>query len=263
MTWRLLGPFGGLEDCEKVVVFANTGREKKETLDFVNECDKKLGFKVVWVESITHHNQRKSSTHRVVSFDNASRVGEPFEDMIRKYGIPNKSFPHCTRELKTNPIHSYVKNELGWDEYTTAIGIRSDEIDRINPKNIRDKNYWYPLADWKITKQFVNEFWDSDAYDFTLNLKDYEGNCDFCWKKTRTKLKKISLENPNVIVWWKYIELKYGHFIPKGRDTNNVSLPIVFGRGNLSIDQIISNEEKDDTPDLLNDYCEESCEPFN
>lgn len=255
MTWLLLQ---NNDFSEKVVVFANTGKEKEETLEFVDKCDKVLGFNVVWVEAVVHHGIRKGTTHKVVTFETASMIGSPFEAVIQKYGIPNTAFPHCTRELKQNPIKSYAKNQLGWGSYTTAIGIRADEIDRINPDNIRNKKYWYPLADMGITQNNVNDFWKNNDFGFTLNLKAYEGNCDFCWKKTAAKLKKIASENPGVTKWWAEMEKKYGHIAKK----EGVELPIVFGRQKLSIEQIILQSEEN-LPDLFNNYCGESCEPFN
>lgn len=263
MTWRLLQPFNDRYDWEKVVVFANTGKEKEETLEFVNECDKKLGFNVVWVETDVHFGRRKGSTHKVVSFETAARNGQPFEAVIKKYGIPNQSFPHCTRELKTNPIHSYIKNELGWTTYCTAIGIRADEIDRINPDNVRNKNFWYPLADWGINSKIVNDFWASGALGFTLNILPHQGNCDFCWKKTQSKLQLIYKENPEVANWWKKMEDKYGQYMPATRKADKFKPPFVFGRQNLSINQIIGTDPED-IPDDINDFgCKETCEPFN
>ena len=41
---------------EMIVCFANTGKEREETLEFVDKCDKKFGFNVVWIESIKDNN---------------------------------------------------------------------------------------------------------------------------------------------------------------------------------------------------------------
>src|SRR4051812_21794137 len=90
------------DDFIKIVLFANTGKERNETLDFVNECDHRWNFGTVWIESVVHHDERKGSTHKIVTYETASRQGQPFEDVILKYGIPNAAFPHCTRELKLN-----------------------------------------------------------------------------------------------------------------------------------------------------------------
>lgn len=45
MTYSLLEQFKDWYDIQ--VVFANTGEENEATLDFVNRCDKELGFNVV------------------------------------------------------------------------------------------------------------------------------------------------------------------------------------------------------------------------
>lgn len=95
------------EEYDIKVVFANTGEEHVKTLEFVHVCDQAFGFGTVWIEAI-QRERGKSSGHRIVTFETASRNGEPFEAMIGKYGIPNTSFPHCTRELKLNPIKSYL-----------------------------------------------------------------------------------------------------------------------------------------------------------
>jgi len=39
----------------------------------------------------------------LVTFETASRNGEPFEEMIQKYGITNMQSPQCTRNLKGLP----------------------------------------------------------------------------------------------------------------------------------------------------------------
>lgn len=79
---------------EIVVVFANTGKEREETLQFVNECDKRFNFNTVWVEAVVNPEKRKATTFKVVSFKSASRNGEPFENVIKNMEFPMLSF--CT-----------------------------------------------------------------------------------------------------------------------------------------------------------------------
>src|SRR3990167_6661723 len=87
MTQWLLKEFKGWK--EMIVVFANTGEENEKTLEFVNKCDKELGFNTVWVEAITNSIHGQGIKAKIVTFETASRNGEPFEQMIAKHGIPN------------------------------------------------------------------------------------------------------------------------------------------------------------------------------
>jgi len=128
-----------------IVVFANTGLEHPKTLEFVNNCDKHFGFGTVWVEGVVHYGQRKASTHKIVTFETASRKGEVFEAYIKKYGIPNAAFPQCTRELKLYPMQSYLRSlGINHKHIPTAIGIRSDEKRRVS-KSAEVDNIIYPL----------------------------------------------------------------------------------------------------------------------
>ena len=78
--------------------------------------------------------------YRVVTFETAARNGEPFEAMIQKHGIPNVSFPHCTRELKRRVLEAWVRvNKL--QAWKVAIGIRADEAGRIKS----EPKFVYPL----------------------------------------------------------------------------------------------------------------------
>lgn len=192
---------------ELVFIFANTGKERAETLDFVNECDRRWGLGVTWLE---YDLFEYKSTFKVVDYMSASRNGEPFEKMISKYGLPNKSAPHCTRELKVQTITRYLRSiGLKKGKYETAIGIRADEAHRINWQKAAQEGFVYPLAtDFITTKDFIRNWWDRQ--DFDLQLKDYEGNCDMCWKKSDRKLLTMILENPHLLDWWNEMEIKYG-----------------------------------------------------
>ena len=211
------------KEYNMIFVFANTGDEEERTLEFVNQCSVNWGIDIVWVEAVVHKDKRKASTHKIVNFKNASRNREPFIDVIDKYGIPNQNFLHCNREMKLNPIKSYVKS-LGWNNYETAVGIRVDEIDRIN-KNRKKLKLIYPLVNIKpTTKQEISYWWSKQ--NFRLNLESYKTNCRTCWKKSDKVLAKIYKDNPEYFNFNEEMENKYGcgkyTFFRNGRSTKEL-----------------------------------------
>lgn len=200
---------------EIVTIFANTGREHEKTLEFVQRCSDHHGWNVVWVEAVVHPEEGVGTTHRIVDFNSADREGRPFEDVIRKYGLPGPGCPHCTRELKDRPISSYLRS-IGWTprSRSLAIGIRADEVDRISPGSLA-RGFTYPLADWGVTKFDVLKFWASQP--FTLEIPEHEGNCRECWKKSLRKHLTMARSSPEVFDFPARMEAKYaGH--PKGAD---------------------------------------------
>lgn len=206
-----------------IFVFANTGDEEEETLIFIDKCSKEWNINIIWVEAIVHHNNRIASTHKIVDFKTASRNREPFKEIIKKYGIPNQNFLHCNREMKLNPIKSYIKS-IGWNNYKTALGIRIDEIDRIN-KNRKELNLIYPLISEKpTTKQEISYWWSKN--NFRLNIESYKSNCRTCWKKSDIVLSKIYKDNPNYFDFNKEMEKLYGQdkykFFRGGRNTDEL-----------------------------------------
>ena len=62
-----------------------------------------------------------------MTFETASRNGEPFEQIIQKRKmLPNVRSRFCTSELKIRTVRRYVQG-LGWGEWQNMIGIRGDE----------------------------------------------------------------------------------------------------------------------------------------
>lgn len=228
---------------EIVCLFANTGQENEETLEFVQRCDEAFGLNVVWVEAAPDPRYRKPTRHRVVDFASASREGEPFEAVIRKYGIPNKSYPHCTRELKLNPMRSYLRS-IGWAKgtYTTAVGIRADEVDRLSATAARH-GIWYPLVQHReVTKPDINAWWATQP--FRLNLRGYQGNCRWCWKKSFRKHYTLLWEDPSAYDFPERMEAQYpvaGHnidgtprvFFREGTDTRQLREDAAAARGRV------------------------------
>jgi hypothetical protein len=229
MTRQVLTRLAHLWD-EIVTVFANTGEENEETLEFVRQCDEVFGFNTVWVEAVVNPEKRAGTKHKVVNFETASRHGEPFEAVIAKYGIPNMKHPHCTRELKQRAIESYAAS-LGWGkDYVTAIGIRPDELRRVNPK-ATERKIVYPLVDWFYAdKQDVNDWWDEQP--FNLRLQEHQGNCKWCWKKSFIKHGLLLKENAANYNFPARMEAEYGYVGPDQEPDE--AFPRTFFRGNLS-----------------------------
>jgi len=235
----------------KVIVFANTGQEHPETYAFIKNFISKYNVNIKTVE-IDLENK-----YKLVSFNTMKRDGSLFEKMVQKYGIPNQGFPHCTRELKTRPMKAFVRDYFGTTKYHTAIGIRSDEVDRI-PENYRKMRYIYPLADLGITKKDIDTFWDNQS--FKLNIPNYLGNCVWCWKKTMSKHKAIALEYPHWYDVPRFLEKKYriNKIESQKKRYGNVQ---TFFRKRLSALDILKGVkiEKDEGFNS----CQESCEAFN
>jgi hypothetical protein len=182
-------------------LYANTGKERPETIEFLNRLDTHFNLGIVWLEAKVNPTKGKGTTYKIVDYDTCSKNGEPFTDVIDKYGLPSKLFRHCTRELKEQPIHKYAKEIFGKD-YLTAMGIRADEKHRLAQK----KNYIYPLAEMNVDKKFINDWWKRQP--FNLQLHEHEGNCDFCFLKSKRKRVQLLSEGLNVD-WWNDIEKKY------------------------------------------------------
>ena len=251
-------------------VFANTGLEHEKTLEFVEKITDYHQIKVHWVEAIINPG-RKSASHKLVDFVTASRKGEPFEAAIQKYGIPNMSFPHCSRTLKKEAIESFAKNHLGWKDNYFAIGIRADEWDRASA-TAKKQRLIYPLID-EITKSMINQYWDK--MPFRLQIPGYIGNCTACWKKSDRKLIQVGIEEPQAFDFFREMEYKYENFVPPSQEKGR-STPIRFyrhhrkaddfaladrSRHQQPLDERLKGLEKLPLIDLINS-CSESCEAF-
>ena len=188
------------------VVFANTGKERKETLDFIHQCSVQWAIDIHWIEYNPQKEHGKKNWFKIVDYKTASRNGEPFEKFINKERIPNAAYPNCSGRLKVLPIHNFIKHEIGWENYKTAIGIRFDEKRRVNWDKAKKENLVYPLiTDFPVNEEFIREWWNNQSFD--LDLKDYEGNCDLCWKKSDRKLITLIREGAD-IEWWQRMESK-------------------------------------------------------
>jgi 3'-phosphoadenosine 5'-phosphosulfate sulfotransferase (PAPS reductase)/FAD synthetase len=222
MLRQILDAHGGTLPDDVVVAFANTGKEREETLRFVHECGSRWGVHIHWLEWRARSGP-KAGRYEVVGFNSASRQGEPFAGLIasKKY-TPNSMMRFCTIELKIRVMRDFCQDALGWKNWVNVIGLRHDEGHRVLKslaRNDSGKEPWrnaMPMAAAKHTVRDVKAFWD--AQDFDLGLKHYEGNCDLCFLKGRGKLKAIIREQPGAADWWSAQEVA-----GKGRFTTEYS----------------------------------------
>jgi 3'-phosphoadenosine 5'-phosphosulfate sulfotransferase (PAPS reductase)/FAD synthetase len=207
MLWLVLQANNGLPK-DAIVCFANTGKEEEATLKFVNDCSVNWNVPIVWLEF--RDNEQK---FEVVSYETASRSGEPFETLIRKRKfLPNPVARFCTVELKVRTIHRYLKS-IGIDSAINMIGIRADEQRRLVKVKNNDygKNWekYAPLGLAGVTKHTVGDFWKAQSFDLELfnnNGVAMHGNCDLCFLKAGNQVQTLIAEKPERAIWWAKME---------------------------------------------------------
>jgi hypothetical protein len=176
--------------------------------------DELLSLNLTWVEAVPSE-YRGPTRHKIVTYITASRNGEPFEKAIRKYGVPSLHAKHCTRELKIKAIDSYGREFFGGQLYRTAIGIRTDETQRISLTAPAERGVIYPLIDtWPTTKQDVLAYWEGNPIDLTI--PEYLGNCRGCFHKSEKKLMASRHADPNTFEFFAAMERKYPGAGPDG-----------------------------------------------
>lgn len=234
-----------------IYVFLNTGKEDEKTLQFVNRCDYEWNLNVIWLEAFVNKEKGKGTTYKIVDFETASRNGEPFEEMLKKYPLPNNMASNCTRELKNRPIDSYLRDNYKNYRLIRIIGIRADESHR-KSIHAESENIIYPLCDEvPFNERMVREFWSKQKFD--LGLKDYEGNCDLCFKKSLKKRLTIIKENPKKAEWWLEMEKKY----------SSEEIPRFDLRTNKSIEQLIEMSKQPFTKAQdLHELSQQQCDLF-
>jgi 3'-phosphoadenosine 5'-phosphosulfate sulfotransferase (PAPS reductase)/FAD synthetase len=238
MLHRILQAYDGELPDGVVVQFSNTGKERPETLRFVHECGARWGVEIHWLEWRPRPaDVGKRETFKVwlaadparaalvcdegfaeVGLNSASRCGEPFLALIamRQYA-PNAVTRFCSVVLKVNTMKRFAQQRLGWKHWVNVVGLRHDEGHRIfkilarNDANKEPFKAIAPLGTAKITKRDVLAFWWGEGrhFDtrqapqgFDLDLRDYEGNCDLCFLKSRAKKVTIIREHPETVAWW-------------------------------------------------------------
>jgi 3'-phosphoadenosine 5'-phosphosulfate sulfotransferase (PAPS reductase)/FAD synthetase len=240
MLYRILEAHQMSLPKEAIVCFANTGKEDEATLRFVDRCSKEWGVDIHWVE----YRDADPAFERV-TFETASRNGEPFEAIIRKRRyLPNPVTRFCTAELKVRTINKYLKS-LGWTDHNENmdwVGMRADEQRRA--AKIADKSR-IPLVTAGVTKETVGEFWKLQSFDLELpniNGVTYHGNCDLCFLKGGSQVLSLIAEKPERAIWWAKMEKEVQDL---HQDYNSRGAVFRFDRANYAQMSKFANEQTD------------------
>lgn len=205
MLRLLLDAHGGRLPFDCLVTFANTGKEREETLVFVEECSQRWGVRIVWLE-YRHHEQGAPRTSRFeeVTFRTASRKGEPFDAIIRQRGmVPRPMIRFCTEILKVRVMRDYALTRFAGGRWNRILGLRADE--GIRAGGAEDSGHEFgdvklPLFYAGVREPDVRAFWRKQPFD--LGLESYEGNCDLCMLKSQSKRVRIMADRPDLAEWW-------------------------------------------------------------
>jgi 3'-phosphoadenosine 5'-phosphosulfate sulfotransferase (PAPS reductase)/FAD synthetase len=232
MLWRVLQSNNGLPD-EAIVCFANTGKEEEATLKFVKDCQDNWNVPITWLEY-----QVEDPKFKVVSFDTASRNGEPFEALIiKKNYLPNTVARFCTQELKVLTIDRYMKS-IGYKEYLTMVGVRADEPRRVT-KIRQQEDKFCPLSDAGIIESMVWDFWTKNTFDLELPKVSGASNCDLCFLKGTGILMGLINQKPERAVWWAKMEDLVGATFRSDRPTYKQMSKYTADQSNLFVDESV------------------------
>ena len=217
MLRQVLAAHGGTLPARAAAVFANTGREREETLRFVHELGERW-CPITWVEFDHDEAGAKGRKYlaRVVDFATASRNGEPFDAMLRVSWLPSMTKRICTNTLKVETIDRYLWQAHGLTRRQSRklIGFRHDEPRRWRPALYQECAVAYPMVEAGVTRADVAAFWQSQPFD--LGIPSERGNCDACYLKPRANLLATIREAPHLADWWIAAERRAGRTFRQG-----------------------------------------------
>lgn len=242
MLKQILDAHSGTLPDDVHVCFANTGKEREETLRFVYECGTRWGVHIHWLEW-RDRRKRTPAVERYaeVGFNSAARNGEPFEALIRsKKSTPNAVARWCTEHLKFQVCADFMEAR-GYTRWNNVIGLRRDEQRRVLKKagqNVDEDNAWrnvMPLDVAHVRKADVHRFWIGnmsmpDAVQvyqdfgpaawatfpqgFDLGLMPWDGNCSMCFMNGEKLLRyKVRRDPGDALQWARWEKIGNGTFV--------------------------------------------------
>ena len=194
MLKHIIDAYAGELPDDINVVFANTGKEAPETLDFVQECSERWNVPITWVE----FDPTAEHLTRIVNHNSASRNGEPLKAAIETRPTAhlfNRVSRYCTATTKLRRMQKFMHHWCGYKRWTVALGIRHDEPKRVASNRAMSGNdrqdIDLPLDDAKVTNEDVLAWWETQPFQLRLPVFDGEtigGNCVHCPLKAKWKI---------------------------------------------------------------------------
>jgi hypothetical protein len=212
-----------------IVLFTDTKREHEKTYKFISDFEKYEGIQV----------------HKTARTEHIDTFGAL---MLQENYLPNVTRRSCTGKLKIETSRRFLNN-LGLREYTSHIGFRYDEEQRVRKYKDRYKkvNTIFPLYTAGVTKEQVISYWNNKPYK--LEIPSILGNCDLCFLKGKNNLIKIMQAYPQLADKWIHDEEATGHTYIKGI-TYKELLRIA-----QSIQPLFSNQKLEDLVNVYNCSC--------
>ena len=212
MLKQIVNAYDGKLPKDLHIVFANTGKEMPQTLDFIKDCADKWNVHIHWIELYDVDDSKDDEQpfifkYKLTDYDNASRNGEPFEKLIKHYGkLPNATNRFCTYLLKQKAI-VWFERIMGYKDIDQVIGLRADEPRRVHRIKDRKSNTFYhtPLYEAKVTQKDIQTFWKQSNFDLNLLATDKHtlfGNCDMCFLKGKSQLLEMMKHREDLADWW-------------------------------------------------------------
>ncbi|RYE61452.1 MAG: hypothetical protein EOO82_01840 [Oxalobacteraceae bacterium] len=208
MLRKVVEAYDGALPDDIFVCFANTGKEREETLRFVHDCATRWNVRVHWLEFLTDlRRPGAAGRYEEVGYNSASRNGEPLSRLIaRKQALFSTLRGRwCTEHCKVGVLHDFMEAQgYARGSYTEVIGFRADEHDRVyelprSPRNA-DRKLAFPLADAGVRKGDVLSWWKQQPFD--LMIPKGTGNCDHCPFVSEKSRIARARANPEGLEWW-------------------------------------------------------------
>lgn len=245
-------------------IYMDTGAEHPKTYDFIRKVNSEFELNLVCLRTQFNPELGEANSYDIVDIDSIGPDYKPWIDMLSKYGTPyNPGGAFCTDRMKLVPFTKYCNDRFGRKNYTTWLGIRTDEPKRLKPKD----GYRFLAEISEFEKIDILDWWDNQQ--FNLEIPEHLGNCVFCIKKGINKVALAAKDEPLLADAFKsVIESSEVRIVDQRKSPS-----LEMYRGRQSLGQIIQTFKDVDAEEIRvnlrgakrfdSGSCSESCEIFS